>query len=291
MTLLVRDEVDVVAANVAFHLDNGVDFVIATDNGSRDGTRDVLDEFQRQGVLKVIDEPVQDFSQSRWVTRMALMARDQFGADWILNNDADEFWYPLRGDLKSELETTSANVLEYGRWNMLCAWSADEAAAWTSRLRYRVKEPLPIPHLEDPMVDVLEQPYYYWDLPTKVLSRAEGIVRVEQGNHSVEIANRKQRRGGNVVILHYPFRTRSQFLHKVVRGGEAYARNSSLPASIGWHWRRWYQKVRSGDERDVFAEILPDVPRLEADLANGRLVECELELLEQGARSRAVGLP
>ncbi len=32
MTLLVRDEADIVDAQIAFHLNAGVDFVIATDN-------------------------------------------------------------------------------------------------------------------------------------------------------------------------------------------------------------------------------------------------------------------
>ena len=49
MTLLVRDEVDVVRANVNFHLQRGVDFVIVTDNRSVDGTRDVLADLEKDG--------------------------------------------------------------------------------------------------------------------------------------------------------------------------------------------------------------------------------------------------
>ncbi len=39
MTLRARDEADVVDAQIAFHLNAGVDFVVATEHRSQDGTR------------------------------------------------------------------------------------------------------------------------------------------------------------------------------------------------------------------------------------------------------------
>ncbi len=51
MTLLVRDEADIVDAQIAFHLHAGVDFVIATDNRSEDGTTEILERYERAGVL------------------------------------------------------------------------------------------------------------------------------------------------------------------------------------------------------------------------------------------------
>jgi hypothetical protein len=105
MTLLVRDEADVVDANLRYHLNQGVDFVVATDNGSVDGTVEVLREYERRGHLHLISEPGEGvwYRQASWVTRMARLAATEFGAEWVINNDADEFWWPLEGNLKDAL--------------------------------------------------------------------------------------------------------------------------------------------------------------------------------------------
>ena len=49
MTLLARDEIDIVDSWLAFHLNAGADFVVATDNRSEDGTTEVLERYARDG--------------------------------------------------------------------------------------------------------------------------------------------------------------------------------------------------------------------------------------------------
>ncbi len=121
MTLLVRDEEDIVEANLDFHLSFGVDFVVATDNGSSDATPEILRRYEKDGVLHLIREPSQDYSQHRWVTRMARMAASRFGADWVINNDADEFWIPRASSLTEALATVPrvVDVVVAQRHNMV----------------------------------------------------------------------------------------------------------------------------------------------------------------------------
>lgn len=103
MTLLVRDEIDVIKKNIDFHLSQGVDYIIATDNGSVDGTLEALQEYELKGVLHLIQEPEQTYSQSLWVNRMGKIACEEFNADIVFHCDADEFWMSRSGNLKHEL--------------------------------------------------------------------------------------------------------------------------------------------------------------------------------------------
>jgi hypothetical protein len=55
LTLLAKNEVDVIDANVSYHLNAGVDFIVATDIGSTDGTLEILERYERLGVLDGIE--------------------------------------------------------------------------------------------------------------------------------------------------------------------------------------------------------------------------------------------
>lgn len=103
MTLKVRDEADIIEDNLRYHRAQGVDFFVIADTGSTDGTVEILEPYQRAGIVRLerIGRGIRDMKEGgeERITRVAV----EMGADWVIHNDADEFWWPLSGDLKQAI--------------------------------------------------------------------------------------------------------------------------------------------------------------------------------------------
>ncbi len=258
LTLLVRDEEDILAANLDYHFARGVDFAVVTDNRSADATPAILDDYRRRGLVHVIHEPADDYAQGRWVTRMARLAASELGADWIINGDADEFWWPREGDLKRCLATVPASaggVVVY-RHNLV----PDPQRGGPFHRRLVLRETAARNHLGGA-------------LPPKVCHRADPEVVVAQGNHAAS----GPRLGpfvddGRLEILHCPVRYFAQFERKIVNGGRAYERNTELPAGAGHVWRSLFETQRAGGLRDVYERLAPGAAAVARGMVTGELV-------------------
>jgi glycosyltransferase involved in cell wall biosynthesis len=264
MTLLVRDEQDIVAENLDFHLAQGVDEVIVTDNGSEDATLDILSEYEARGVVRVIHEPSDDYSQGKWVTRMARMAASDLGADWVINSDVDEFWWPRTGTLASTFEALDGDVgIVVARRTNFVPQPEGEGPFW-ERMTVRERESL----------NPVGKP-----LPPKLAHRAHPEIEVVQGNHRVRGADLGERLDdGTLVILHFPVRSYAQFENKIVKGGQAYARNRELPENVGRTWRRLYEVWQRGELPQHYAESVVSDPDREDLVTDTRLRDYLREL-------------
>lgn len=259
MTLLVRDEADIIAENIAFHLAQGVDHIVAMDNLSLDGTADILRDFERSGVLHYIRQTDDDYAQYRWVTGMARLAHTAFGADWVINNDADEFWYPDSGDLKS----------------VLAAVPPEYAAVTARRVNFPPRAMSPGANFAAVMVwrDVQSVNALGVKLPGKVCHRGVPDIEVAQGNHAVSQAGRLlPAPAAPITILHFPLRSYEQFANKIIKGGAAYGRNQELPEAIGNTWRTLYRVYQQGGLPAWWQQALLTDEAIAARLRDGSLV-------------------
>jgi hypothetical protein len=255
MTLLVRDEEDVVCRNLDFHFAQGVDFVIATDNGSKDRTRMLLEEYERRGKLRIIDEAEQNYMQSDWVNRMTRMAVDEYAATAVFHCDADEFWVSRSGDLKKEIHEAAADVLAVPVFNVLLA-DKQRKESYLTDSAYVVIRPVAS---QNQMEDMKRVNLYLFPYPDKVIFKTtRGPLDVIMGNHGVLGEELVRDVARDIVIVHYPVRGWKHFLLKVENGGSSYERNKRYGAEIGFQWRWWYRAYRKGTLAREYSRLVVD---------------------------------
>jgi hypothetical protein len=229
MTLLVRDEEDVLRSNIEFHRAQGVDFFIVTDNKSEDITPEIIREYESQGIARYIYEGDDNYDQTKWVSRMARMAAEEYAADWVINNDADEYWWPRQGDLKECFAgiPDECNILVAQRHDFVPL--VDERAEFYHDMVYRKRVSL----------NTIGKP-----LPPKVAHRGDPAVVVAQGNHWAELSVPEKIIEDLIDIFHFPIRRYSQFTNKIIKGGQAYERNKTQGSNVGSTWKTLYKEYQ-----------------------------------------------
>jgi hypothetical protein len=187
-------------------------------------------------------------------------AAAKMGADWVINNDADEMWWPLEGNLKTTLErvprTCGSVIVE--RSNMLPVRALDGHPFERMVLR------------DLHSVGALGRP-----LPGKAAHRATKDVEVMMGNHGVSSPSLgSSTETCALTIFHFPYRSYAQFEGKIANGGAAMGRNRVLPQEICGHWRALYERLQAGTLR-AWYDALPHAgdPEVRERMARGEIVE------------------
>jgi len=252
--MVCRDAVDIVDAQIAFHLNAGVDLVLVTDHRSEDGTSDVLERYARSGHVSVTREESEEFRQAEWATRMARRAATEFGADWVVNSDVDEFWWPRGASLK---EILAAIPPRYGQ--VPAFWRTfpprpDDGRFFAERMTFRLAPTAPV---NDPTTP--------WRPNAKLIHRAHPNVTVGKGNHTVDGIPLQPLRGWSPVeVLHFPWRS----------GGHA-ARKASHESQALLHHSHELTSTAAAEGRleGRYAAFVVDDEAAARGLAEGLLVE------------------
>lgn len=244
MTLLVWNAEDTIRENLTYHRAQGVDFFIVTDHLSTDSTVDILQSFEKRGWLHLIHERSETYEQGTWVTRMARLAALEFAADWLIHNDADEFWWPVKGSLKSTLAGLDSNT------NVAVARRSNYV--FTPKPWYRGRSTfLDLIYREVTSKNALGAP-----LPPKVAHRAHPDVIMPNGNHHVENIGTQCIAYNALEVFHYPVRSREQWREKILVGFRPVIDNAA--ASAGGMFGTWKYLHRKASERDGFNTLLKE---------------------------------
>ncbi|MGA1835564.1 glycosyltransferase family 2 protein [Herbiconiux sp. 11R-BC] len=266
MTLMVRDEADIVGAMIDHHLAQGVDTLIVTDNGSVDGTAEILQRYADQGLIDLRHDPVHRKQQSPVVTQMARDAATMYGADWVINADADEFFLPVDRSLTLREVFTRLDKSLAAFLVPVTNLTGPPAASGTGigRLVYRDQRPvaaLRATGLRDhPTADAVHV--------------GDPSIEVIQGNHFVSLASQGLPPEELAIeVLHLPWRSWKQYAQKVENAGRAYDSNPELTPSPHHHGMRDWARLQAGALLPFYLLRHPDAGELAAGLAAGHFVE------------------
>ncbi|HEY1317218.1 MAG TPA: hypothetical protein VGF10_08380, partial [Gaiella sp.] len=177
-----------------------------------------------------------------------------FGADWILNADADEFWLARGASLKELLAAVPARFgAVRGAWRNFVP-RPDDGRFFAERMTARLCAPSFHPH----------------PLSThfKSAHRARADVRIGRGNHEALADDLVALRGWYPIeILHFPVRSYEQCRRKYVTQFVALERNAEK--GIPGHMAEAYEAYRAGSLDGFYAPLVVDDRTLRAGLADG----------------------
>ncbi len=264
MNLLIKDEADVIEQNIRVHAALGVDSFVVMDNGSTDGTTDIIRRLQSEYPITLIERPALDYQQSNWKTEMVHIARKTYGADWTIANDADEFWIPSSGSLKDRL-TRSGSIIHCERRNALFDADAFERGAEFHTQTSVVS--CPVLYCKGNEICDEKRSIMMGKIHGKVMVRTLGLIRVKGGNHRAWHAWGwlNQRNEPDITVYHYPIRSKSHFMENVKH--RAYLLENGV-TKMGNHYRRWAEMYRNGTIDKEFRRLVltPDYKRCLNDL-------------------------
>jgi hypothetical protein len=284
MTLKVRDEADILEDNLRYHRALGVDFFVVTDNGSVDGTSEILERYVNAGLAHVlrVETGTLRNDEEHWTTRMARLAATEFEADWVFHDDADELWWPVQGTLKQAFEAIPEQygsvVAPRGEY----VARPDAPGPWFERMVYREALGSLQPkaaHRADPDAVVISQTHEVvsagperdlWHAmrpPGRMLHRGTRATSDEQEENGDRPEVRLVWAPTHPLrIFHFPLRSFEQFRKRT----EIFLRHG------GWRdtgrFRRLRYAYEQGRLEELYAELVWDDSRIEEGLGDGELV-------------------
>ena len=280
MTLMVRDEADIIAAMIEHHLAQGVDLIIATDNGSVDGTREILEDYAGTGRLEVHDYLAHDKNQTAVVSGMASRAATVHRATWVLNADADEFFVARMPDmtLKDAFKGIPTGIGSFHAPVVNMTGEPARRGAAFERLVWRD---------EREESTLMETVALHAHPSADAVHVGKADVTVQQGNHGVDIPSMGEPDERFAIeVLHFPWRTYDQYSTKIVNTGRSYDANPTLNPSPRHHGMRDYRFWKAGVLEPLYLVRHPSAEPGDGFTRDDRVLSSLRGLLDEGTALR-----
>jgi len=248
----VVNESELIASTIQHALGIGVDHVMVCDLGSTDQTPDIVERLCNKFPVSLKRFSATDFADSAaWQKREVELLRET-GADWVILQDADEFWIPNGGAMKELALPQGVDALSVARFNIVL--TADQPPAEEISLSVLAGSSFYVKKVDNfpARLDVDAGLSWSQGVPMpKLMVRPAQVVSLTMGWHGAEMLEGPARIASmpadRLFVAHLPFTSYSRFEKKVASIRETLANQAQYyPAMIGWHWKRWLRLEEEG---------------------------------------------
>ena len=247
------DQGDILQDFLDWHLELGVDLILAMDHGSTDGSRELLEQYARTRPVVWFPVRERDIRKYSPADELAALARDRYGADWIIHCDVDEFLCTSGSNLRTILrhaDSEGITLINVPRRTMTGAPLPPGRRA-TQALTLRIDRTVEPTPLQQVTWD-LPAPFVFLEVGGHLVVRASAFDRYGAGAHVGTTTWGKAETLDDLYILHYAIRGFESLQTKVRNTASWLEANAHLAAGMCWHWRRWIDLSDKGLLREDY---------------------------------------
>lgn len=200
MTLLIRDDLDILTENLLFHHEMGVDSFILMDGRPSGDSADLMEILPRDLGLDIRHASSALSARDQWVAEMTRLALDTHAADWVLNGAPDMFWVPRQGTLRTLLAGLSpgTDAIRTAHYGAVVVCDGGEPLAGNAHPRSSIL-------FERSNREGSDRPRVQ-----NLLHRSYGAVQLQDITADEDSSTEAQ-----ISILHYPYRSLEQFARRI----------------------------------------------------------------------------
>ena len=259
MSMQVKNEADIIALNIKYHAARGVEYFLIIDNGSTDGTWEILQDLQQQFNLQLFRDSEPIHNQAYNMTKLAHIAAKQ-GIDFLIHNDADEFWFPQSQSLLTFLNR-SQTILRVKRVNVLPILKTPDKWLYSPWITNNVVT------YDMDTEDYTGVNFLHHRVLHKIMSNSHGLIRVGGGNHGgTHVWDKIHCRkycdwNQDIKIYHYALRSFEQFKIRVQTISESLTYTTMMKYkkhNFGAHAVHWANAYRQGKLKNIYERMLLD---------------------------------
>jgi|GEM_PF-3442266 len=261
MTLPIKNHAYLIKQNILYHHTQGIDCFVVMLNNSEDDSEKILQELAKNIDIISYRKTDEIFMDAEFRLEMAIKARDILKADWIVNNDIDEFWITSNEkNLKSNLEelSTKFNTVYAERYNFIPYIEDGEAyKSPPESFKYIVNNPQKIDKSR-PFSEISPLEFMLKTNAGKATCSLKGLTYIAAGSHEVQIENYSKTISDNLSILHYPFSTKETLKKEIYKKVENVLKDVTLKENQNWHVKLFEYLINTNNIETFINELFPD---------------------------------